>query len=67
MNFIKSKKHNVSTIKVCKLCVSYLDNKYFLNEGITSYAYGHYEIKEYEKININVQYMNIQTQLVKNS
>ena len=55
MNFIKSKKHNVNTIKVNKICLSCFDNKkYLLNDGITSYAYGHYKIKEYEKININV-------------
>ena len=50
MNFIKSKKHNVNTIKVNKICLSCFDNKkYLLNDGITSYAYGHYKIKEYEK------------------
>ena len=44
------KKHNVNTIKVNKICLSCFDNKkYLLNDGITSYAYGHYKIKEYEK------------------
>ena len=47
MNFIKSK---VNIIKVNKICLSCFDNKkYLLNDGITSYAYGHYKIKEHEK------------------
>ena len=50
MNFIKSKKHKINTIKVNKICLSCFDNKkYLLNDGITSYAYNHYKIKEYEK------------------
>ena len=50
MNFIKSEKHKVNTIKGNKICLSCFDNKkYLLNDGITSYAYGHYKIKEYEK------------------
>ena len=41
----------VNTIKVNKICLSCFDNKkYLLNDGITSYACGHYKIKEYEKI-----------------
>ena len=36
MNFIKSKKHKVNTIKVNKICLSCFDNKkYLLNNGIT--------------------------------
>ena len=55
MNFTKSKKHKVNTIKANKICLSCFDKKkYLLNDGITSYAYGHYKIKEYEKISINV-------------
>ena len=55
MNFIQSKKHNVNTIKVNKICLSCFDNKkYLLNDGISSYAYGLHKIREYEKINIIV-------------
>ena len=50
MNFIKSKKHKVTTIKVNKICLSCFDNKkHLLNDGISSYAHGPYKIKEYEK------------------
>ena len=50
MKFIKSKKHNVNTIKVNNICLSCFENKKcLLNHGITSYAYGHYKIKEYGK------------------
>ena len=45
MNFIKSKRHKLNTIKVNKICISCFDNeKYLLNDGITSYAYGHYKM-----------------------
>ena len=50
MNFIKSKKYKVNTIKVNKIYLSCFDNKkYLLNDGIISYAYGRHKIKEYEK------------------
>ena len=46
MNFIKSTKHNVNTIQVNKICLSAFDNKrYLLDDGISSYAYGHFETK----------------------
>ena len=47
MNFIKSKLHKVNTIKVNKICLSCFDNKRFIfDDGITSYAFGHYKICE---------------------
>ena len=36
------------------MCQKMKQKKYLLNNGITSYAYGHYEIKQYEKNNTNV-------------
>ena len=55
MNFNKSKKHNVNTIKANKICLSCFDNKKcLLNGGITSCPCGHCKIEEYEKINIIV-------------
>ena len=47
MHFIKSIKHNVSTIEVNKICLSSFDNKrYLLDDGITSLAFGHYKTKQ---------------------
>ena len=44
MNFIKSMKHQVNTIEMTKVALSCYDNKrYILDDGITSYAYGHYK------------------------
>ena len=45
MNFIKSKLHNVNTVKVNKICLSCFDNKRFiLDDGISTLSYGHYRI-----------------------
>ena len=47
MNFIKSKLHKVHTEKVNKIVLSAFDNKRFLfDDGITSYAFGHYKTKQ---------------------
>ena len=44
MNLIKSKLHKVHTEKIDKIVLSSYDNKrYLLDDGITSYAYGHYK------------------------
>ena len=46
MNFIKSAKHNVNTVQANKICLSAFDNKrYLLDEGISSYTYGHFQTK----------------------
>ena len=46
MNFIKSTKHNVNTIKVNKIVLSAFDNKrYILNYGYSTLAYGHFKIE----------------------
>ena len=46
MNFIKSMKHQVNTIEMTKVALSCYDNKRFiLDDGITSYAYGHRKTK----------------------
>ena len=45
MNFIKSKLHNVNTVNVNKNVISCFDNKrYILDDGITSFSFGHYKI-----------------------
>ena len=45
MNFIKSKLHNVNTVKVNKICLSAYDNKRFiLDDGISTLSYGNYRI-----------------------
>ena len=46
MNIIRSIKHNVYTMTVNKISLSaYDDKRYLLDDGITSYAYGHYKVK----------------------
>ena len=53
MNLIKSKLHNVHTEQINKIVLSAFDNKrYLLNDGITSYAFNHYKIKELCNANI---------------
>ena len=43
MNFIKSDLHNVNTVNIEKIVMSCFDNKrHILDDGITSYAFGHY-------------------------
>ena len=44
-NMIKSEKLNVYTLEQTKVTLSNFDDKrYILDDGITSYAYGHYKI-----------------------
>ena len=44
MNLIKSRLHKVHTEKIDKIVLSSFDNKrYLLDDGVTSYAYGHYK------------------------
>ena len=46
MNNIRSKQHNIYSIETNKISLSSNDNKrYQLDDGISSYAYGHYLIK----------------------
>ena len=41
--------HELYTIEVSKIGLSCFDDKrYILSDGFTSYAYGHYKIKELE-------------------
>ena len=66
MNFIKSKKHNVNTIKVNKICLScFGDKKYLLNGGISSYAHGHYKINGYEKLILLYEYKHSWWKIIK--
>ena len=44
---LRSKKHKIGLYKVNKISLScYDDKRYILEDGITSYAHGHYKIKE---------------------
>ena len=53
MNLIKTKLCNVHTEQINKIVLSAFDNKrYLLNDGITSYAFGHNKIKELCNVNI---------------
>ena len=46
MNLIKSKLHKVHTEQINKIVLSAYDNKRFLlDDGVTSYAYGHCKTK----------------------
>jgi len=46
MNVIRSVKHRVYTMTINKISLSAYDDKgYILDDGITSYAYGHYKTK----------------------
>ena len=47
---IRSKKHQLRLYKVNKTSLScYDDKRYILEDGITSYAHGHYKFGEYIK------------------
>ena len=52
MRTIRSVKHKLQSFEINKISLSCFDDKrYILNDGINSYAYGHYKIKY-----INEQY-----------
>ena len=43
---IRSVKHKLQSLEINKISLSCFDDKrYILNDGINSYAYGHYKIK----------------------
>ena len=45
MNMFRSQNHDLKTITVNKISLSAFDDKRYLqNDGISSYAYGHYKI-----------------------
>ena len=47
MNVIRSQKHEMYTKQINKISLSaYDDKRYLLDDGITSYVYGHYKIME---------------------
>ena len=47
---IRSKKHQLGLYKVKKMSLScYDDKRHILEDGITSYAYGHYQFQDYMK------------------
>ena len=47
MNTIRSQNHQLGSYEINKVSLSCFDDKrYILNDGITSYAYGHYKIKK---------------------
>ena len=46
MKTIRSKNHNLGSYEINKVSLSCFDDKrYILKDGIKSYAYGHYSIK----------------------
>ena len=46
MKTIRSQNHQLGSYKINKVSLSCFDDKrYILENGITSYAYGHYKIK----------------------
>jgi hypothetical protein len=50
MNTIRSKKHNIGTYEMKKITLSCFDDKrYLLEDGVTSYAYGHHGIEDMER------------------
>ena len=50
MKTIRSHKHNIKSSEITKCSLSCFDNKrYILKDGITTLAYGHYEIKSKAK------------------
>ena len=47
MKMIRSFDHNIYTVDVTKISLSVYDDKRFIKEdGISSYAYGHFRIDE---------------------
>ena len=47
MKRIQSKLHRIGTFSVCKISLSYFDDKrYILDDGINSLAYFHKDIKD---------------------
>jgi hypothetical protein len=65
MNTIRSKKHNIGTYEMKKITLSCFDDKrYLLDDGVTSYAYGHHGIEELEE---RVRKCEQETELIRNS
>jgi hypothetical protein len=53
MNMIRSYKHELYSIRVNKVCLSpFCDKRFLLNDGITSYSYGHQEILMFQDRNL---------------
>ena len=49
MNVIRSMNHKIYTMSINKISLSaYDDKRYLLEDGISSYAYGHYKIAKLE-------------------
>ena len=47
MKRIQSKLHRIGTYNVCKISLSYMDDKrYVLNDGVNTLAYFHKDIKD---------------------
>ena len=50
-NTIRSKSHRVQSLEISKVGLCAYDNKrYLLDDGITSYSYGHYKISELKSL-----------------
>ena len=51
---ITSEKHNISTVRTIKVCLSAYDDKRFIfDDGITSLPFGHYEILDNWDVNMD--------------
>ena len=51
VNMIRSKDHDLFSIKTSKVSLSCNDSKrYILRDNIHTLAYGHYAIRQYEKV-----------------
>jgi len=47
MKMIRSFDHSIYTVNVTKVSLSaYDDKRYILDDGVSSYAYGHYKIRQ---------------------
>ena len=54
MKTIRSQNHKLGSHEINKVSLSCFDDKrYILEDGITSYAYGHYKIQKRLTINCN--------------
>ena len=60
MKMIRSFDHDICTVNVTKVSLSaYDDKRYIQEDGITSYAYGHFRIADKDPIGHSINYINM--------